>query len=418
MSDRIKILIQKRTSVKSQITNLSNILDKGRVDNVTLRLRIDRLTELYHAFEECNDELAVLDPNEAHQIEFTHIQERFYSLAGRVENILNTERAAEVNGGRSNIEARVDNAEITTSVKKRRIKLPEASLPTFDGKYENWLSFKNAFQNMIGSQTDLSDIDKLHYLKSALVGEATSKIRIFAVDGVNYAKAWDILERSYEVKRILISRHLSLILNLPVLEKETTNGLSKLADDTQQHVASLNTLGVSVGSEMIVHILESKLPKGTLDKWETTLERDESPNPEQMYEFLYKSAVCASKRERSKTNELDKSKIEPPVKRKRNFAPNQAFVLSNASRNCVICKVKRHPLYLCEKFKQLPIQKRIDAVKDAKICYNCLRTHRGNPCKFSNCTICQRRHNTLLHLDNYAATIKSSGSKPESSQTA
>jgi len=172
-------------------------------------------------------------------------------------------------------------------VKKRRIKLPEASLPTFDGKYENWLSFKNAFQNMIGSQTDLSDIDKLHYLKSALIGEATSKIRIFAVDGVNYANAWDILERSYEVKRILISRHLSLILNLPILEKETANGLSKLADDTQQHVASLNTLGVSVGSEMIVHILESKLPKGTLDKWETTLERDEFPKPDQMYEFLY-----------------------------------------------------------------------------------------------------------------------------------
>jgi len=120
MSDRIKILIQKRTSVKSQITNLCDILDKGRIDNVTLRLRIARLTELYHAFEECNDELAVLDPNEGHQIEFTNIQERFYSLAERVENILSTERTAEASGGRSSVETRVDNAEITTLVKKRK----------------------------------------------------------------------------------------------------------------------------------------------------------------------------------------------------------------------------------------------------------------------------------------------------------
>jgi len=41
--------------------------------------------------------------------------------------------------------------------------------------------------------------------------------------------------------------------------------------------ASLNTLEISVGSEIITHILESKLPKSTLDKWETTLERDEFP---------------------------------------------------------------------------------------------------------------------------------------------
>jgi len=109
---------------------------------------------------------------------------------------------------------------------------------------------------VVGSQTDLSDIDKLHYLKSALIGEAASKVRIFEIDGINYSNAWNILERSYEVKRVLISRHLSLILNLPVIEKETSSSLSKLADDAQQHVASLNTLGVSVGSEMIVHILE------------------------------------------------------------------------------------------------------------------------------------------------------------------
>ncbi|XP_071580875.1 uncharacterized protein [Temnothorax nylanderi] len=410
MSDRIKLLVQKRTSLKSQITNVNNLLDKGKVDNATLKLRIARLTELYQNFEELNDELVVLEPDEGHQDEFTHLEERFYSLAGKIENILDAAKNTNSVAGGSNDETRNDNIGTVVSVKKRRIKLPEAPLPTFDGKYENWLSFKNAFRNMISSQTDLSDVDKLHYLKSALIDEATNKIRIFAIDGINYANAWELLERAYEVKRVLISRHLSLILNTPVLDKETTTGLSKLADDTQQHVASLAALDVTVGSEMIVHIIESKLPKVALDRWETSLDRDEFPKLDQMYEFLYKSAVCASRRERVRISDTEKGIGEPPSKRKR-YSSNQAFLI-NSSRNCIVCKTKKHPLYLCDTFKKLPVPKRIETVKNAKICYNCLRSHRDTPCKFSNCTICQKRHNTLLHYDKYASTSKQDAPKP------
>jgi len=86
MADRVKILIQKRTSLKSQITNLSNVLEKGKSEEVALKLRMKRLTELYHAFEDYNYELSVLDSDESHQNKFSNIQERFYTLAARIEN--------------------------------------------------------------------------------------------------------------------------------------------------------------------------------------------------------------------------------------------------------------------------------------------------------------------------------------------
>jgi len=82
---------------------------------------------------------------------------------------------------------------------------------------------------MIGSQADL---DKLHYLKSALMNKAANKIKIFTVDSMSYSTAWEIPMRSYKIKQILISRHLSMI-NLPTLDKEITNGLMKLANDMQ-----------------------------------------------------------------------------------------------------------------------------------------------------------------------------------------
>lgn len=68
MVDRIKFLLQKRTSLRTQITNLSNLFDKRGLDNAALKLRMARLTELYNVFEEYNDELAVIDPNDAHQV--------------------------------------------------------------------------------------------------------------------------------------------------------------------------------------------------------------------------------------------------------------------------------------------------------------------------------------------------------------
>jgi len=80
------------------------------------------------------------------------------------------------------------------------------------------------------------------------------------------------------------------------------NGLTKLADDAQQHV-SLKTLKVTISSEMMVHLLENKLSRATMDKWEATLERDEFSKPDEIYEFIYKTTVCASRHERTKISE-------------------------------------------------------------------------------------------------------------------
>jgi len=124
--------------LKSQITNLSNIIDKDKLDSITLKLRIVRLTQLYHTFKEHNDELAILDSSDTYLNEFTNIQERFYSLAGRIENIINGTNDT------SNHETRSYNSEPVAIIKKRRVKLPDATLPTFDGGFEGWLSFKNS----------------------------------------------------------------------------------------------------------------------------------------------------------------------------------------------------------------------------------------------------------------------------------
>lgn len=95
-----------------------------------------RLTDLQHKFEELNDELVILKPNEGHQEEFTIIQNRFYHLVGRVENHLNRTNISDTDLGTAHDKNRINQSTLSTLNKTRRIKLPEAPLPTFDGKFE------------------------------------------------------------------------------------------------------------------------------------------------------------------------------------------------------------------------------------------------------------------------------------------
>jgi len=54
MSDRIKFLYKNFL----KITTLNNLIDKGKLDNAILKLRMSHLMDLYHAYEDYNDELA------------------------------------------------------------------------------------------------------------------------------------------------------------------------------------------------------------------------------------------------------------------------------------------------------------------------------------------------------------------------
>lgn len=113
--------------------------------------------------------------------------------------------------------------------------------------------------------------------------------------------------------------------------------------------------------------------------------------------FCIKPQYAVSKR--SKLSDAERSKIKSPIKKRRHTS--QTFVV-NASWNC---RVKRHSLYLCNTLKQISVQNHIDTVKNTKVCYNCLRSHRDRFWKFSNYIICQKHHNTLTLISAHPLII-------------
>ena len=106
-----------------------------------------------------------------------------------------------------------------------------------------------------------------------------------------------MLQKAYEDPRAIISRHLSLLLRLPVQDKETSAGLITLADESQQNLKSFNSLGIQVNDEILLTLLEEKLHKNTLEKWEETLKKGVFPKFEELTNFIYRTAARISKRE-------------------------------------------------------------------------------------------------------------------------
>ena len=181
-----------------------------------------------------------------------------------------------------------------------------------------------------------------------------NKIKNLSITDGNYDRAWKLLQSAYADKRLIISRHLSLLLRLPVQDKETAEGSRRLADETQQHLESLKTLDAHINEEILVQILEEKMHKLTAEKWEETLKRDTFSRLEEMIEFLYKVASRLSKREREKTEQPAlQSSFNKRINEQNRYQPS---------------------LYL-----------------------NCLSTHGDKTCNFGKCLMCNEAHNTLLH---------------------
>jgi len=63
------------------------------------------------------------------------------------------------------------------------LKLPAIWVPIFSGQYDRWISFSDMFNAMIHEHDSLSEIQKFHYLKSSLSGEAERLISKLPIAG-------------------------------------------------------------------------------------------------------------------------------------------------------------------------------------------------------------------------------------------
>ena len=92
-----------------------------------------------------------------------------------------------------------------------------------------------------------------------------------------------------------------------------------------------------------------------------------------------------------------------------NEAEQSSFDANPKTANkCVVCG-NVQGLWACDAFKKLNPSDRYKKVKEAKLCFLCLRSkHPAKDCKMKECGIdgCQKRHNRLLHRSDPPSKLK------------
>ena len=104
-------------------------------------------------------------------------------------------------------QAKFEEAESTPKAAKlypTGVKLPKISVSSFDGSLLNWSSFWEQFETAIHLKEQLTDAEKLVYLKDSLKdGPARHVIEGLAQTSGNYAEEITCLQKRYDRRRLI-----------------------------------------------------------------------------------------------------------------------------------------------------------------------------------------------------------------------
>ncbi|KAK8771580.1 hypothetical protein V5799_025174 [Amblyomma americanum] len=162
------------------------------------------------------------------------------------------------------LEDRPDDAHVASVSAAQRIKLPKLELTKFDGKRKTWQLFWEQFEVAVHKNTELSNIDRLNYLKTLLTGEAESAIAGLQASGDCYSDAVDILRQRFGHPEALVQDHMQGLIDVkPAFSARNVRALRGLYDEIQVHMLGLNALGIEDDGyqAMLYPILLHALPK-------------------------------------------------------------------------------------------------------------------------------------------------------------
>lgn len=418
MADQeLKALIKKRGCVKGRLTIfkkfvdgiLQSVTDGSILEKVTLieiESRLNKTDSLLLEFDEYQRaiEISVDDDQFEDQLkERSDFEDSYEKLTSICKKILSdygdNNSVKNVNLGamshRSNTQSSPSPpssvaAEVVALKSKPR--LPPIPIPKFSGDLENWLEFRDTFQSMIHRNDSLGEIEKFHFLRSALEGAAREVIQGLEFSAENYQSSWDLLCERFNNPVSLINNHLKAFFELPTIEKESAADLRKLFDSMVKHLRAIQNFGQSIETWdiFIIFVIRGKLDWKTRREWDEIKPRDRHPTLDEFKKFLLGRLALLQDIQSDKNEKVNSSK----------FKSHKTFLVTNLG--CSYCK-KEHFISQCEKFLKLNTHSRYVQARKLRLCLNCLKkgNHFSKDCDANSCKKCGVKHHILLHHEKH-----------------
>ncbi|XP_028160968.1 uncharacterized protein LOC114353251 isoform X2 [Ostrinia furnacalis] len=395
-SGKLKVLFALQDECKNNLVKAETNFKKSPRDRLKrpyLEARLESLESLYYSFKEGHKAIVsetLTDRNHPYFIEDKY--ENFEELYIQYKALL-----------RENLQSLLTSTQTTTTTPvvtqnlgQCDLKLPRITLPTFSGKYEEWQTFFDMFSSLIHQNKHITAVEKLHYLKSNLSGEAQNLLSNFSTTDANYEEAWKQLMRRYNNKRYISNAVLRNLFSVKKLNNESANLIKQLLDTTSTCLKSLDNIGVSTSEwdAIIVFLVVSKLDTESIKQWEqhmNSVNSDELPTWEQLREYL---------ESRFRSLEMIDTNVTRTIPARTTPAAKPKAFHASIENKCKMCQ-ENHFLNQCKEYGLLTPNKRQDFVQSNKLCFNCLSpTHSVAKCRLpTSCKRCGRRHHTTLHYE-------------------
>ncbi|GFX49492.1 transposable element Tcb2 transposase [Trichonephila clavipes] len=177
-----------KRAIKCTITKIETFVEEsGNHTRTKLDIKLKRVQEMNRIIHELKDQyydIKDISESELQVIEadIQSMEDRLEELEVRIRDILNSLIAK---SSVSSVHSHENTISQTNSKLKLEIKLPEIPLPVFRGRYDEWPSFKSQFDNIISNNNDLSESQKLYYLKASLQEGGQAQAEVAQAIGVS-----------------------------------------------------------------------------------------------------------------------------------------------------------------------------------------------------------------------------------------
>ncbi|XP_036342826.1 uncharacterized protein LOC118752082 [Rhagoletis pomonella] len=281
-----------------------------------------------------------------------------------------------------------------TQPREFEVKLEPLAIPIFDGTMQNWLAFKDAFE-MLVHKTDYPEAYKLGKLRQAVSASAVPLVG--SVYSGGYAELWTALKERFDNRKRLAETHVSRLLNIKPTSEDTSQAILLIVDTVHESMRALRVMGLPVATwdAVVVPIVAAKLSIATQREWSMSCSPTDIPSLDELLKFLGQRAHSLS----TAVVMWNKGADVSSRSQQRASGPSRAVKAHVAAADegkCVYCQ-GAHRITKCARFLAMKCEQRIDAVKAAKLCFNCLKLgHSARQCTSGDCRHCSRKHNSLL----------------------
>lgn len=289
------------------------------------------------------------------------------------------------------------------------IRLPTISLPIFNGDRKQWNSFKDLFESCVHTK-NLRNSVKLQYLLAHLDGDAKKMVSAFTITDANYIEVWNRLNEFYNKPKYTVSALVREFVDQPSVSTASLVGLRKLVATSDEVVRQLKALGPQheTRDPWLIHLLLEKLDRETRTMWAQKTVEEVNPTFGEFLKFLEWRCdaleSCASFSRRTDTTVKTERKLDPSAKATSSSRAVHGFSTST-QQTCPHC-YEAHTIYQCADFREISVAERRDLARNAKLCFNCLKTtHPAKNCtSTTTCKHCKQRHHSLLCTGCFSST--------------